>query len=118
MSTSIRDLIITGWAIIFAVTVGVVAFHPSFVDEPPINAFRIAGFAFISMAAGIVLLRLTEVIGRSSARSRKFALGIFVLCMLPLIRVGIATFGMPWAALIIVTLVYVRWKWALATPAS
>ncbi len=118
MSTSVRDLIITGWAIIFAVTVGVVAFHPSFVDEPPINAIRIAGFAFISMVAGILLLRFTEIIGRSSARSRKITLGIFIVCMLPLIPVGMATFGMPWAALIIITLVYVRWKWALVTPAS
>jgi hypothetical protein len=117
MSTSVRDLIITGWAIIFAVTVGVLAFHPSFKEEGVASTLRIAGFALIAMTAGIFMTRFTELLGRSSARTRKIALGLFVVCMLPLIPVAIATFGMPWAALILVTLVYVRWKWALlASP--
>lgn len=118
MSTSVRDLIITGWAVIFAITVGVVVFHPSFTSEPVINTLRIAGFALIAMLAGIGILRFTEILGRSSSRVKKIVLGIFIVCMLPLIPVGIATFSMPWAALIIVTLVYVRWKWALAQPAG
>ncbi|MBT4126401.1 MAG: hypothetical protein HOE43_08400 [Chloroflexi bacterium] len=118
MSSSVRDLIITGWAIIFAVTIGVVVFHPSFKEESAIYAIRIAGLAFISMMAGILLLRFTEITGRSSARTKKTILGIFIVCMLPLIPVGLATFGMPWAGLIIATLVYVRWKWALAASSS
>ncbi len=118
MSTSIRDLIITGWAIIFVTTVGVVIFHPSFKGEGMVTTLRVGGFALIATLAGIVLTRFTELIGRSSSRVKKTALVIFVICMLPLIPVVLATFGMPWGALIIVTLVYVRWKWALVSSTS
>jgi len=106
MSSSVRDILITGWSIIFVITVGVIAFQPSFKDE---------GF---SMALSVTLSRFTELLGRSSQKMKTSALVIFVVCMLPLIPVGLATFSMPWAALIIGTLVYVRWKWALANPAK
>jgi len=118
MSSSVRDLIITGWAIIFAVTVGVIAFHPSFKDEGIASILLIVGFAFIAMMAGILMARFTELLGRSSARFRRISLGLFIIFMLPLIPVALATFGMPWAAMIIVTLVYVRWKWALIASAK
>jgi hypothetical protein len=118
MSSSVRDLIITGWTIVFAVTVGVIAFHPSFKDEGILAVLQIVGFAFISMVAGVLLTRFTEILGRSSAKSRKIALGLFIVLMLPLIPVALATFGMPWGALILVTLVYVRWKWALIASAK
>ncbi len=119
MSTSVRDLIITGWAIIFFVTIGVVAFHPSFTGDDRLqDLLRIGGFALIATTAGIVLIRFTELLGRSSSRAKKITLGIFVVCMIPLIPVALATFGMPWGALILITLVYVRWKWALVPSAS
>jgi hypothetical protein len=119
MMNSVRDLIITGWAIVFVVTIGVVAFHPSFTEEDGLkNLMRIGGFALIATTAGIVLVRFTELLGRSSSRARKFTLGIFVVCMLPLVPVALATFGMPWGALIVITLFYVRWRWALVPSAS
>ncbi|MCX8276833.1 MAG: hypothetical protein OTJ43_00995 [Dehalococcoidia bacterium] len=113
MSTSVRDLIITGWVIIFAVTVGVIAFHPSVKEEGIASILLISGFSFIAMMAGILIARFTELLGRSSARIRMVALGLFIVFMLPLIPVALATFGMPWGAMVLVTLVYVRWKWAL-----
>jgi len=118
MSTSVRDLIITGWAIIFLVTVSVAAFHPSFKDDGLSAALRVAGFALIATIAGIALMRFTEVLGASSPKVRKTALGVFIVCMLPLIPVALATFGMPWGALILVTLVYVRWKWAIVSTSG
>ena len=118
MSTSVRDLIITGWAIIFAVTVGVIAFHPSLKDEGAASILLIVAFAFIAMAVGILMTRFTELLGRSSARFRRIALGLFIVLMLPLIPVALATFGMPWGAMILVTLIYVRWKWALIASAN
>ncbi|NQW20988.1 MAG: hypothetical protein HQ477_09780 [Chloroflexi bacterium] len=115
MSTSVRDLIITGWAIIFVVTLGVIAFHPSFKDEELLVVLRTGGFALISTSAGIGLVRFTEFLGRSTSLTRKIVLGVFVVSMLPLIPVAVVTFGMPWGALILITLVYVRWKWALVS---
>jgi hypothetical protein len=38
---------------------------------------------------------------------------LFIIGMLPLIPVGLETFSMPWAGLIVITLVYVRWRWAV-----
>jgi len=83
-------------------------------------ALSIGGFALIATIAGVTLSRFTELLGRSSQKMKMktSALVIFVVCMLPLIPVGLATFSMPWAALIIGTLVYVRWKWALASPSK
>jgi hypothetical protein len=118
MGTSVRDLIITGWTIIFLVTIGVVAFHPSFKGEGSDLVLRTGGFALIATLAGILLLRFTERIGVSSARTRKISLIVFMLCMLPLIPVALATFGTPWGVLILITLLYVRWKWALATTSN
>jgi hypothetical protein len=118
MRTSVRDLLITGWSIIFVVTVGVIAFHPSFKGDGLSVTLKIGGFALIATVAGVALARFTELLGRSSPLMKKSALVIFVVCMLPLIPVGLTTFSMPWAALVIVTLVYVRWKWALASPTN
>jgi hypothetical protein len=117
MRSSARDLLITGWLIIFVVTIGVVAFHPSFVTQGSAETLKIVGFALISSLAGAGLVRYTEPLGRSSGRTRKFVLVIFVVCMLPLIPVVLVTFAMPWGALIIMSLIYVRWKWALV-PSS
>ncbi|MBT5893039.1 MAG: hypothetical protein HOH57_04480 [Chloroflexi bacterium] len=118
MSSSVRDILITGWSIIFVITVCVIAFQPSFKDEGFSMALSIGGFALIATIAGVTLSRFTELLGRSSQKMKTSALVIFVVCMLPLIPVGLATFSMPWAALIIGTLVYVRWKWALASPSK
>ncbi|MBN4064958.1 hypothetical protein JYU04_04400 [Dehalococcoides mccartyi] len=118
MSTSVRDLLITGWAIVFAITVGVIAFHPSFKGDGWSAVAQTGGFALISTVAGIGLIRFTEMLGVSGSRFRKIALGLFIVSMLPLIPVALATFGMPWGAMIIVTLVYVRWKWALLAPSK
>jgi|TARA_B110000438_G_scaffold26088_1_gene24709 hypothetical protein len=118
MSSSVRDILITAWSIIFVITVGVIAFHPSFKYEGLTMTLRISGFALIATVAGVALARFTEILGRSSQKMKTSALVIFVVCMLPLIPVGLSTFSMPWAALIIGTLVYVRWKWALANPAK
>ena len=79
---------------------------------------RISGFALIATVGGVALARFTEILGRSSQKMKTSAMVIFVVCMLPLIPVGLSTFSMPWAALIIGTLVYVRWKWAVTSPAK
>lgn len=110
-------MIITGWVIIFGITVGLVAFHPSFREEGFQSFLRIGGFALIPTLVGILLLRFTDLLGRATSRTRKLALAVFILSALPLIPVALATFGMPWGALIIITLLYVRWKWALV-PSS
>lgn len=95
------------------VTIGVVAFHPSFGTQSSAETLKIAGFALISTLAGVGLVRYTEILGRSSGRTRKITLVVFVICMLPLIPVVLVTFTMPWGALIVMSLIYVRWKWAL-----
>ena len=118
MRSSVRDILITAWSIIFVITVGVIAFHPSFKYEGLSMTLRISGFALIATGAGVALVRFTDFLGRSTQKMKTSALVIFVVCMLPLIPVGLSTFSMPWGALIISTLVYVRWKWALATPAK
>ena len=113
MHSSVKDLLITGWVIILVVTIGVVAFHPSFGTQSSAETLKIAGFALISTLAGVGLVRYTEILGRSSGRTRKITLVVFVICMLPLIPVVLVTFTMPWGALIVMSLIYVRWKWAL-----
>ncbi|MDE0592955.1 MAG: hypothetical protein OSB68_06930 [Dehalococcoidia bacterium] len=118
MSSSVRDILITAWSIICVITVGVIAFHPSFKYEGLSMTLSISGFALIATVAGVTLARFTEILGCSSQKMKTSALVIFVVCMLPLIPVGLATFSMPWAALIIATLVYVRWKWAVTSPAK
>jgi hypothetical protein len=113
MRTSVRDLIITGWALIFAVTVGIFFFHPSFTGEDITIVLRLIGFALIPTITGVGLMRFTEIVGRSSGFFRKFVLALFIIGMLPLIPVVLETFSMPWAGLIVITLVYVRWRWAV-----
>lgn len=113
MRTSVRDLIITGWTIIFVVTVGVVAIHPAYRDEGLQGVLMFGGASLIGTLGGIGLIRFTELIGRSSSRSKAVTLGIFVACMIPLVPVMYFVFAMPWVAMIILTLVYVRWRWAL-----
>jgi hypothetical protein len=115
MSSSVRDLLITSWLIVFAVTLGVALFHPSFQSDGLEETIRLAVLSLISTLAGVGLIRYTEILGRSSSRFRKIALVIFVICMIPLVPVALVTFAMPWAALIILSLIYVRWKWALIT---
>ena len=118
MKTSVQDLLITGWAIVLVITVGVIAFHPSFKADDSSEALRLSGFTLFGTLAGIVLVRYVEQFGRMSARTRSVMLGIFVLCMIPLVFVMYVTFAMPWVALIILTLVYVRWKWSLAASSG
>ena len=113
MRTSVRDLIITGWALIFAITVGIFFFHPSFIVEEITTVLRLIGLALIPTITGIGLMLFTEIVGRSSGFFRKFVLALFVIGMLPLIPVGLETFSIPWAGLIVITLVYVRWRWAV-----
>lgn len=113
MVTSFRDLLITGWVIIFLITVGVIAFHPTLKGDGWNEVARIGGLAAIATLIGIVMTRFVELLGRTGRRIRKTALVVFVIGMLPLIPVGLATFAMPWGALILITLIYVRWKWAL-----
>jgi hypothetical protein len=118
MKTSVRDLIITGWLVIFATTVGTVAFHPSFEGGGMESVLRLGGLALISTLGGVGLIRYTKLLGRSPTLVRRTALGVFVVSMLPLIPVALQTFSMPWGALIIVSLVYVRWKWALVSSSD
>jgi len=118
MSSSVRDLLITAWLIIFAVTIGVAIFHPSFETASVLETVRFSAYSLIATLAGIALIRYTEILGRSSSRFRKTSLVIFVVCMIPLLPVAYVTFAMPWAALVILTLVYVRWKWALVASSD
>jgi hypothetical protein len=56
-------------------------------------------------------------LGSSSSRSRKSALALFVASAFALIPIMYVTFASPWLVLIGLTLLYVRWQWALvATP--
>ena len=113
MVTSFRDLLITGWVIIFLTTVGVIAFHPTLKGDGWSEVTRIGGFAAIATLGGIVMTLFTDVLGRTGRQVRKTVLVVFVIGMLPLIPVGLATFAIPWGVLILITLIYVRWKWAL-----
>ncbi len=113
MRTSVRDLIITGWVIIFIVTVGVVAIHPAYQSRGLQGVLMFGGASLIGTLAGIGLTRYTELIGRSSQRMKTATLVVFVACMIPLGPVMYFVFALPWAALIIITLVYVRWRWAV-----
>ena len=114
MSTSFRDLLITGWFIILAVTISVVIFHSDYQTEGSSDDLRLGGLAAIGTLAGILLTRYVDLIGRSSPRVKKVSLVLFIASMMALIPVMIATFALPWGVLIILTLVYARWKWALA----
>ena len=114
MSTSVRDLIITGWLIILAVTVSVVLFHSEFQTAGSSDDLRLGGLASIGALGGILLTRYVETIGRWSSRAKKIAIALFVVCMIALIPVMMATFALPWSVLMILTLVYSQWKWALA----
>ena len=118
MKTSVRDLLITGWMIIFVVTVGVISFHPSFKADDSSEALMLGGFTLIGTLAGVVLARYGEQIGRMSALTRKVTLAIFVFCIIPLAFVMYVTFAMPWVALILLTVLYVRWKWALVSSSG
>lgn len=118
MRTSVRDLIITGWIIIFIVTVGVVAIHPAYQSRGLEGVLMFGGASLIGTLAGIGLTRYTELIGRSSTRAKTSTLVLFVACIIPLVPVMYFVSALPWAALIILTLVYVRWRWALVPSAD
>ena len=112
LKTSFRDLLITGWLIIFGVTVGVVAFHPSYEDQGMSGVIRLGGLAAVGTLGGILLTRFVDLLGASSPRTRKTAMVLSLASWAALIPVMIVTFAMPWGALIVMTLLYVRWKWA------
>ena len=117
VTTSFRDLLITGWLIIFGVTVGLVAFHSDYQDQGTSDGLRIGGLAAVGSAGGILLTRFVNRLSYATPRARKIALLLFVASMIALIPVMIVTFRTPWAVLIVLTLLYVRWKWAfVAAP--
>ncbi|MDA1280244.1 MAG: hypothetical protein O3B95_09455 [Chloroflexi bacterium] len=118
MRTSFRDLLITGWLIVLAVTVGVVIFHPDYQTTGSSDDLRIGGLASIGALGGILLTRYVNAIGRFSSRSKKVTLAIFAACMIALIPVMVATFALPWGVLIVLTLVYTQWKWAVAATSG
>jgi len=111
-------MLITGWLIIFGVTVGLVAFHSEYQDQGTSDGLRIGGLAAIGTVGGILITRFVDRLGASSSGTRKIALFLFVACALALIPVMYVIFITPWAVLIILTLLYVRWKWALAAAAD
>ncbi|MCI0873747.1 MAG: hypothetical protein J4N79_05715 [Chloroflexi bacterium] len=113
VKTSFRDLLITGWLIIFGTTVGVVAFHPGFQDQGTSGLLSLGGLAAVSTVGGILLTRFVDRLGQATSRARKIALVLFVASMVALIPVMFVLFVTPWAVLIVITLLYVRWKWAL-----
>lgn len=110
--TSFRDLLITGWLIIFGVTVGVVAFHPAYQGQGTSGVLRLGGLSAVGTVAGILLTRYVNQLSRATPRTRKIVIGLFVASMVALIPVMYETFTMPWGVLIVLTLLYVRWKWA------
>jgi hypothetical protein len=112
LTTSFSDLLITGWLIIFVVTVGVVAFHPAYQDQGASGVTGLGALAAIGTLGGILLTRNVNRLGNATSRTRKIALSLFVASMVALIPVMYVTFSMPWGALIVLTLLYVRWKWA------
>ena len=113
LKTSFRDLLITGWVIVFGVTVGLVAIHPAYQGQGVLVALRLDGLSAIGSVGGILLTRFVDLLGASSSRTRKFALSLFVVSALALIPVMYVIFVTPWAVLIVLTLLYVRWKWVL-----
>ena len=115
LKTSFRDLLITGWVIVFGVTVWLVAIHPAYQGQGVLVALRLDGLSAIGSVGGILLTRFVDLLGASSSRTRKFALSLFVVSALALIPVMYVIFVTPWAVLIVLTLLYVRWKWALLT---
>jgi hypothetical protein len=114
----VRDLIITGWTIIFVVTVGVIAVHPAYQDQGLQDVLMLGGASLIGTIAGTGITRYTELIGRSSQRTKIATQGIFVVGMIPLAPVMYFVFALPWVAMIILTLIYVRWRWALVPSAD
>lgn len=113
LKTSFRDLLITGWVIVFGVTVWLVAIHPAYQGQGVLVALRLDGLSAIGSVGGILLTRFVDLLGASSSRTRKFALSLFVASALALIPVMYVIFVTPWAVLIVLTLLYVRWKWVL-----
>ncbi|MCH7969663.1 MAG: hypothetical protein IH960_01305 [Chloroflexi bacterium] len=113
LKTSFRDLLITGWVIVFGVTVWLVAIHPAYQGQGVLVALRLDGLSAIGSVGGILLTRFVDLLGASSSRTRKFALSLFVVSALALIPVMYVIFVTPWAVLIVLTLLYVRWKWVL-----
>ncbi len=118
LKTSFRDLLITGWLIVFGVTVMVVAFLPDYADERTASLLRFGGLAFVGAMGGILMAGQVGRLGHSTSRNRKIAMTLFVASMVALVPVMFVTFSMPWAALFILTLFYARWKWALVTAAD
>jgi hypothetical protein len=112
LRTSFRDLLITGWLIIFGVTVGVVAFHPTYEGQGMSGVLRLGGLTAVGTLGGILLTRFVDLLGASSSRTRKTAMVLSLATWAALIPVMCVTFSMPWGVLIVLTLLYVRWKWA------
>ena len=117
VKTSFRDLLITGWLIIFVVTVALVTFHSDYQGEGTSDSLRVGVLAGVGAVGGILLTRFVNRLSQATPRSRKIALGLFIASMVALIPVMFVTFATPWAVLIVLTLLYVRWKWAfVAAP--
>ena len=118
LKTSFRDLLVTGWLIIFGVTVGVVSFHPAYQGQGTLGVLELSGLTTIGVVGGVLLTIYVNRLGASSPRSRKTALALFVASAVALVPVMFVTFASPWLALIVLTLLYVRWKWALVSTSD
>ena len=118
LKTSFRDLLVTGWLIIFGVTVGVVAFHPAYQGQGTLGVLELSGLTTIGVVGGVLLTIYVNRLSASSPRSRKTALALFVASEVALVPVMFVTFASPWLALIVLTLLYVRWKWALVSTSD
>ena len=91
---------------------------PAYQGQGTLGVLELSGLTTIGVVGGVLLTIYVNRLGASSPRSRKTALALFVASAVALVPVMFVTFASPWLALIVLTLLYVRWKWALVSTSD
>lgn len=72
------------------------------------------GLTALGTIIALVVLRITDSLSKRNGSSRKIALWAYFCAIVALVPVAYTSLIIPWIVLVIVTLVYVRWKWGWA----
>jgi hypothetical protein len=104
----------TAWVLLGLVSIGLFQFHPDHSEREFNMVLALMGLTALGTIIALVVLRITDSLSKRNGSSRKIALWAYFCAIVALVPVAYTSLIIPWIVLVIVTLVYVRWKWGWA----
>lgn len=114
IASSVRNALMTAWVLLGIISIGLFQFHPDHSDRELSIVLSLMGLTVLGTVVSLVVLRVTDRLAKRNGPSRKLVLWAYFFAIVALVPVSYMSLIIPWIVLMIVTLVYVRWKWGWA----